>query len=163
VSTSCGPLPYAEVGYGYPERDQVILNVTDGKLIRLLVDDQPFDVRYGEHCTSHERVLDFREGVLQRRVEWSSPSDRRIRVTSTRLVSLVQRSVAAVRYEVEATIDHPVRLVIQSELVTNEPPPPVSGDPRVAAVLDAPWQSQAHGSDGNVGRARSPNRTTANC
>jgi alpha,alpha-trehalose phosphorylase len=140
------PLPYAEVGYGYPERDQVILNVTDGKLIRLLVDDQPFDVRYGE-LHSHERVLDFREGVLQRRVEWSSPSDRRIRVTSTRLVSLVQRSVAAVRYEVEA-IDHPVRLVIQSELVTNEPPPPVSGDPRVAAVLDAPWQSQAHGSDG---------------
>ncbi len=140
------PLPYAEVGYGYPERDQVILNVTDGKLIRLLVDDQPFDVRYGE-LHSHERVLDFRAGVLERRVEWSSPSDRRIRVTSNRLVSLVQRSVAAVRYEVEA-INFPVRLVIQSELVTNEPPPPVSGDPRAAAVLDAPWQSLAHGSDG---------------
>ena len=91
------PLPYAEAGYGYPERDQVMINVTDGKLIRLLVDDEPFDVRFGE-LHSHERVLDFRAGVLRRRAEWSSPSGRRVRVTSTRLVSLVQRSVAAVRY-----------------------------------------------------------------
>jgi alpha,alpha-trehalose phosphorylase len=30
--------------------------VTNGKLIRLLVDDEPFDVRYGELRT-HERVL----------------------------------------------------------------------------------------------------------
>ena len=41
------PLPYAEAGYGYPEEGQTIVNVTNGKLIRLLVDDEPFDVRYG--------------------------------------------------------------------------------------------------------------------
>ena len=41
------PLPYAEAGYGYPESGQTIINVTNGKLIRLLVDDEPFDVRYG--------------------------------------------------------------------------------------------------------------------
>ena len=39
------PLPYAEAGYGYPEAGQTHLNVTNGKIIRLLVDDQPFDVR----------------------------------------------------------------------------------------------------------------------
>ena len=59
------PLPYAEAGYGYPESGQTVINVTNGKLIRLLVDDEPFDLRYGElHC--HERVLDFRAGVLRR-------------------------------------------------------------------------------------------------
>src|SRR5439155_25627458 len=42
------PLPYAEAGYGYPESGQTVINVTNGKLIRLLVDDEPFDVRYGE-------------------------------------------------------------------------------------------------------------------
>ena len=42
------PLPYAEPGYGNPRTRQTILNVTNGKLIRLLVDDEPFDVRYGE-------------------------------------------------------------------------------------------------------------------
>src|ERR671919_531762 len=42
------PLPYAEAAYGDPEAGQTVVNVTDGKLIRLLVDDEPFDVRYGE-------------------------------------------------------------------------------------------------------------------
>ncbi len=42
------PLPYAESGFGYPEAGQTVIDVTNGKLIRLLVDDQPFDVRYGQ-------------------------------------------------------------------------------------------------------------------
>ena len=33
------PLPYAEAGYGYPEEGQTVVNVINGKLIRLLVDD----------------------------------------------------------------------------------------------------------------------------
>jgi alpha,alpha-trehalose phosphorylase len=140
------PLPYAELAYGNPERDQVMINVANGKLIRLLVDDEPFDVRYGE-LHSHERLLDFREGILHRRAEWSSPSDRRIRVTSARLVSLVQRSVAAICYEVEA-VDQPVRLVVQSELAVNEPLPPADADPRASAVLDAACLSEMHASDG---------------
>ena len=140
------PLSYSEAGYGDPERDQVMINVTDGKVIRLLVDDEPFDVRYGD-LHSHERVLDFRAGVLRRRAEWSSPSDRRVRVTSTRLVSLVQRSLAVIRYEVEA-MNHQVRLVVQSELVTNEPPPTVTGDPRDSVVLESPWRAVDHTSEG---------------
>ena len=40
-----------------------MINVTNGKLLRLLVDDEPFDVRYGE-LRSHERVLDLRAGTL---------------------------------------------------------------------------------------------------
>ena len=94
------PLPYAEAGYGYPEAGQTVVNVTNGKIIRLLVDDEPFDVRFGE-LRSHERVLDFRAGVLRRRVEWLSPAGRQVRVSSVRLVSFVQRAVAAVLYEVE--------------------------------------------------------------
>ena len=55
------PLPYAEAGYGYPEVGQTLVNVTNGKIIRLLVDDEPFDVRYGQ-LRAHERVLDLRAG-----------------------------------------------------------------------------------------------------
>lgn len=139
------PLPYAEAGYGYPEMDQVMVNVTNGKVIRLQVDDEPFDIRYGE-LHEHVRTLDFREGVLGRHLEWSTPSDRRVRVRSTRLVSLVQRSVAAICYEVEA-LDRQVRIVVQSELVANEPPPPASGDPRVSAVLNDPWNCEFQASE----------------
>ena len=42
------PLPYAEAGYGNPEQGQTVVNVTNGKIIRLLVEDEPFDVRYGK-------------------------------------------------------------------------------------------------------------------
>ena len=41
------PLPYAEAGFGYPEEGQSLIDVTNGKLVRLLVDDEPFDLRHG--------------------------------------------------------------------------------------------------------------------
>jgi alpha,alpha-trehalose phosphorylase len=135
-------LPYAEAGYGYPESGQTVINVTNGKLIRLLVDDEPFDVRYGD-LHSHEWVLDLRAGVLRRRVEWTSPTGRTIRISSVRLVSLVQRSVAAVAYDVE-TLDGPARIVLQSELVANEQLPPPDKDPRGTAALASSLQSEAH-------------------
>jgi alpha,alpha-trehalose phosphorylase len=59
------PLPYAEAGYGYPESGQTVVNVTNGKLMRLLVDDEPFDVRYGQ-LLSHQRELDLRAGIDRR-------------------------------------------------------------------------------------------------
>jgi len=136
------PLPYAEAGYGYPEDGQTVINVTNGKIIRLMVDDHPFDLRYGE-LQRHTRVLDFQTGLLHRDVEWVSPGGRGIRVRSTRLVSLAQRSVAAICYEIEP-LDTPVRLVVQSELVADEAMPQMSADPREAAVLDRPLQSEEH-------------------
>jgi alpha,alpha-trehalose phosphorylase len=144
------PLPYAEAGFGFPESGETVINVTNGKLIRLLVDDEPFDIRYGELLT-HERVLDFRAGTLTRRADWVSPAGRRIRVSSVRLVSLTQRSICAISYQVES-LDGPVRVVVQSELVTNEELPPRGGDPRVAAVLEAPLESVEYGAvDGRAG------------
>jgi alpha,alpha-trehalose phosphorylase len=140
------PLPYAETAFGYPEAGQAIVNVTNGKIIRLLVDDEPFDIRYGK-LHSHERVLDLKAGVLSRTVEWESPAHRTVRVRSTRLVSLEHRALAAILYEVEA-VDGPAEIVVQSELVANEP---VGGldrrDPRTADVLDTPLVPSFHGSE----------------
>ncbi len=136
------PLPYAEAGYGYPEAGQTIVNVTNGKIIRLLVDDEPFDVRYGD-LISHERTLDLRAGALGRLAHWRSPAGKQVKVQSTRLVSLSQRGVAAIEYVVEA-LDEFVRVTVQSELVANEDQPETSGDPRVAAVLRKPLEAVHH-------------------
>ena len=136
------PLPYAEAGYGYPESGQTILNVTNGKLIRLHINDEPFDLRYGS-IESHERVLDMRRGVLERVTVWVSPSGVRVRVCSTRLVSLTRRSLVAIRYRVES-LDQPLRVVVQSELVANEDIPAQSADPRVAAVIENALQAVEH-------------------
>ena len=142
------PLPYAEAGYGYPESGQTMINVTNGKLLRLLVDDEPFDVRYGR-LDAHERVLDLRAGTLTRDVEWVSPAGQTVRVRSTRLVSFTHRAVAAICYEVEAVGDK-ARVVVQSELVANEPMPRPSSDPRVAAALASPLVSEDHGTRGRT-------------
>jgi alpha,alpha-trehalose phosphorylase len=138
------PLPYVEAGYGYPESVQTALNVTNGKLIRLLVNDEPFDVRYGR-VDSHHRVLDLRAGVLRRRVRWTSPAGLPVEVTSTRLVSFAHRSIAAIEYQVRP-VEAGVQVVVQSELVANEQMPPVSDDPRAAAALHAPLVPEHHGS-----------------
>ncbi|HEY0811864.1 MAG TPA: glycosyl hydrolase family 65 protein [Pseudonocardia sp.] len=142
------PLPYAEAGYGYPESGQTIINVTNGKLIRLLVEDEPFDLRYGE-LRHHERVLDLQAGTLTRTVEWASPAGRVVKVRSVRMVSLTQRAIAAIRYEVEV-LDAPALLVLQSELVANEQlPARDEDDPRVEAALTDPLVSEQHGTHAN--------------
>ncbi len=142
------PLPHGEASYGRPESSQTVINITNGKLIRLFVDDEPFDVRYGK-LLSHERYLDFRAGVLTRRAEWTSPTGGSVRVTSTRLVSFTHRAVAAVCYEVEP-LERSLQIAVQSELIANEQVPPASADPRAAATLDHPLIAEYQGGDGNA-------------
>ena len=160
------PLPYAEAGYGFPDMGQTVINVTNGKIIRLLVNDEPFDVRYGI-VRSHTRTLDLRAGTLTREVVWTSPAGHTVKVKSVRLVSLTQRAVAAISYSVtpvtlgdggEETADspggEPVRVVVLSEVVANEEIPVASADPRAAAILAEPLVSEYHGTiDGGRPRA----------
>ncbi|MCX5043827.1 family 65 glycosyl hydrolase [Aldersonia sp. NBC_00410] len=129
-------LPYAESGYGYPESGQTVVNVTDGKIIRLLLEDEPMDMRYGR-VIEHDRVLDFRSGTLRRRTLWTSPTGRAVQVTSERLVSFTKRTVAAIKYEVEA-VGEDMEMVLQSDLLANEPVPAPGDDPRLAAALESP-------------------------
>jgi alpha,alpha-trehalose phosphorylase len=160
------PLPYAEAGYGFPDMGQTVINVTNGKIIRLLVNDEPFDVRYGI-VRSHTRTLDLRAGTLTREVVWTSPAGHTVKVKSVRLVSLTQRAVAAISYSVtpvtlgdggEETADspggEPVRVVVLSEVVANEEIPVASADPRAAAILAEPLVSEYHDTiDGGRPRA----------
>jgi alpha,alpha-trehalose phosphorylase len=136
------PLPYAESQYGSPESSQTLVNVTNGKLMRVLIDDEPFDVRYGA-LRSHDRLLDFRTGTLTRTAEWTSPAGRTVRVTSLRFVSFTHRAIVGISYELEP-LGGPANIVVQSELVANEQQPSVAADPRVAGTLESPLQSEEH-------------------
>ncbi len=157
------PLPYAEAGYGYPESGQTVVNATNGKIIRLLVADEPFDVRYGR-VQSHERVLDLRAGTLTRKAEWTSPTEDTVRVTTTRLVSFAQRAIAAIEYVVEP-VDGPLRVVVQSELVANEPLPSGAREPtlRAARRCRRPLESERHGTQDAARDPRRTGRSRASC
>lgn len=162
------PLPYAEAGYGFPDMGQTVINVTNGKLFRLLVNDEPFDIRYGT-VRSHTRTLDMRAGTLTREVVWTSPAGHTVKVCSVRMVSLTQRAIAAIRYSVTPVIldgetvveepadapgGDPLRLVVLSEIVANEEIPVPAADPRAAAILAEPLVSEEHqASDGDRPRA----------
>jgi len=152
------PLPYAEAGYGFPNMGQTAINVTNGKIIRLLVNDEPFDIRYGT-VRSHTRTLDMRAGTLTREVVWTSPAGHTVKVTSVRLVSLSQRAIAAISYSVtpvtlsaapggkepaDAPGGEPLRVVVLSEIVANEEIPVAAADPRAAAMLAEPLVSEEH-------------------
>ena len=139
-------LPYAESGYGYPESGQTVVNVTNGKIILLLVEDEPMDLRYGT-TESHTRTLDFRTGTLQRETVWTSPTGRTVRIRSERLVSFTKRAIAAIHYEVEP-LSEDMTLVLQSDLLANEPIPVPGNDPRLAAALDSPLVSDMADSRG---------------
>jgi alpha,alpha-trehalose phosphorylase len=140
------PLPYAEAGYGFPESGQTVLNVTNGKLMRLYVDDEPFDVRYGQ-LRRHERMLDFRAGTLSREAEWVSPAGQAVKISSVRMVSFTQRAVAAICFEVEP-VGTQARIAVQSELLANEQLPAAGGDPRVGKVLEHPLTSEFYRAEG---------------
>jgi alpha,alpha-trehalose phosphorylase len=140
------PLDYGELVYGNPNSSQTVINVANGKVIRLLVDDEPLDVRYGS-LEEHERVLDMRAGTLDRHARWTSPAGRQIDVRSTRMVSFTERAVAAICYDV-TPVNGRVQVVLQSDLVVNEPMPERANDPRSAGSVDAPFVPEMHGDMG---------------
>jgi alpha,alpha-trehalose phosphorylase len=122
------PIVYPESAYGYARTGQTIVNAPDGTLIRLYVDDEPFDIARAL-LVHYERTLDMRSGILERDVTWEKGSGKQIRIRSRRLVSFEHRHVAAVSYEV-TLLNANAPIVISSELVYQEETRPVEGDPR---------------------------------
>jgi alpha,alpha-trehalose phosphorylase len=135
---------HAEPAFGFARTGQTIVNAPDTKVMKLYIDDEP--LTFGTADLEHyERRLDFRDGVLRRHLIWRTPSGKRVRIDSTRMVSMSQRLLAVMTLEVEMlTGDAPV--VISSQVLNlqdkrdeYERPanaPDVSADPRKAAAFN---------------------------
>src|SRR5215213_9086727 len=78
------PIVYPEDAYGLARTGQTIVNATDGSVIRLYVDDEPFDLTTAR-IIRFERALDMRAGVLVREVEFERARGTRVHVRSRRL------------------------------------------------------------------------------
>jgi alpha,alpha-trehalose phosphorylase len=111
------PIVYPEKAFGFAETGQSIINATDGSVIKLYVDDEPFDLTHCE-VLEYERVLDMRAGVMERRLVWQTADGRRFSVRSTRFVSFEHRHLACFEYVV-TPLDRGADLMISSELVTH--------------------------------------------
>ncbi|MFQ5426492.1 MAG: glycoside hydrolase family 65 protein, partial [Gaiellales bacterium] len=114
------PIVHGEYAYGFATMGQTIVNVTDGKLIKLFVDDEPLELERA-NLRSYVRRLDMRAGALERDLVWETMAGKHVRVTSRRIVSFAERHLCAISYRVEL-LDAAASVVIVSQLVV--PPPP---------------------------------------
>jgi alpha,alpha-trehalose phosphorylase len=113
------PIVYGEEAYGFAKTGQTILNVTDSKIIKLFVDDEPFWLP-DAHLLSYDRRLNMKSGTLDREILWETPAGKRVSITSRRLVSFASRHVAAISYNV-TLLNAAASLVISSEMAADEP------------------------------------------
>jgi alpha,alpha-trehalose phosphorylase len=123
------PIPYGESAFGFAKHGQTIVNVPDGKIIRLYVDDEPLDLE-SAFVQRYERVLDMQNGTLDREVLWETPAGRQILVQSRRLVSFHEKHVAAISYRI-TVVNARASLVLSSEVVDHPPPRDQEDDPRL--------------------------------
>lgn len=124
------PIVYGESAYGFPNRGQTMLNCPDGKIIKLYVDDEPFDVSTAE-LADYTRQLDMREATMRRDLTFVTPGGKRIRMSSCRLVSFHHRHLAALEYTV--TVENAdAELIVSSEMINRQPLPVDTHDPRMA-------------------------------
>lgn len=127
------PLRYPEWAYGFAENSQTMLNVTNGKVIRLFVNDQPFDLRTGT-VLDYRRTLDLRAGCLTRDVVWRSPGGVALRLTSKRLVSFTQPRLLAIQWQA-TLLNAPAALHIVSALDGDVSNDITAKDPRAGSGL----------------------------
>jgi alpha,alpha-trehalose phosphorylase len=111
------PIVYGEQAHGFAKTGQTMLHITEGKILRLYVDDEPLFLPTAD-LLDYERVLDMRAGTLDRTVLWETPGGKQVQVYSRRLVSFEHRHLAAIYYEV-TVLNATAPVVISSELVAN--------------------------------------------
>src|SRR5215470_3822283 len=132
------PIIYVEGAYGFARTGQTILGVTDSKIIKLFVDDEPFWLP-SANLLRYERRLNMKSGTLDREILWETPAGKQVSITSRRLVSFANRHVAAIAYRV-TLLNAAAPIVISSEMKTNEP----------NALIDANDPRQTRGFAGRV-------------
>jgi trehalose/maltose hydrolase-like predicted phosphorylase len=122
------PIVYGEKFIGYAENKQTILNLPNAKLIRIDLAGEPFNLLTGK-ILAYRRWLDFRQGILHRRVIWESPQGRQVQVEVQRLVLHTRRHLALIRFRfTPLNFDGPIMLtslidgaVRQSEHAEDDP------------------------------------------
>ncbi|WP_084821138.1 MULTISPECIES: glycoside hydrolase family 65 protein [unclassified Leucobacter] len=111
-------IQHAESAYGFAEQGQTIVNVPDAKTIRIYVDDERLNLETSE-ILEVRRTLDLRAGTLSRTLLWLTPTGKRVRVESRRMVSFASRHLATLEMRV-TVLDADADLTISSLLINRQ-------------------------------------------
>lgn len=137
------PIRHAEDAHGFARIGQTIVNVPDAKVLKVYVDDEPLVLPMAD-LDDYERTLDFRQGVLRRRLIWRTSAGKRVQINSTRLVSFTQRHLAIMTMTI-TMLSGEAPIVITSQVVNRQDgrddysvmtKTAVGSDPRRAEAVD---------------------------
>jgi alpha,alpha-trehalose phosphorylase len=112
------PIHHAESAVAFAKTGQTIVNAPDAKLVKLYVDDEPLLLREAD-LDFYERAISFRSGRSYRELIWRTPAGKRVKVRSERMISLVHRHVAVLRFEV-TLLDDSAPVVVSSQLLNRQ-------------------------------------------
>ncbi len=115
-----------EAAYGLATTGQTVVPVPDGTTVRILVDEDPVNMATTE-VREYERTLNMAHATSSRAVAFQLPGGPRIRIASSRFVSLAHRYLARLRYDLtilpgpdgQAEPGALRDLIMSSELVTH--------------------------------------------
>jgi alpha,alpha-trehalose phosphorylase len=124
------PIIYGEEAYGFAKTGQTIVNVTDSKIIKLYVDDEPFYLPTA-NLQSFERSLNMKSGTLDREILWETPSGKLVSIKSCRLTSFQHRHLATISYQV-TMLNAAAPVLISSEVSLPQEQQKAESDPRLA-------------------------------
>ena len=130
------PIVYPEAAFGLARTNQFMLNVPNAKGIALWIGDERFDPLAGT-LDQYQRTLDFRTGVLERRLEWTSPGGKRIALRSRRVVSLENKHLFAIAWEV-TPVNFSGAITIVSSINGAVRNLEAGDDPRVGSAVSGP-------------------------
>ncbi|MDW7671063.1 MAG: glycosyl hydrolase family 65 protein [Bacillota bacterium] len=127
------PIHYDETAYGYATHTETMLNLPNGKVIQVMVEDELLSLFTGSLETYH-RELDLQQGVLRRHMRWISPKGRMVNVETERLVSLVDDRLMLIRYAI-TPVNFTGKITLISMLDGHVRNQTAENDPRIGTSL----------------------------
>ena len=111
-------IEHAEAAYGFAEQGQTMVNAPDAKTIRIYVDDERLNLTTSDLLDVH-RALDLRDGTLTRTLLWLTPTGKRVRVETRRMVCFANRHMATVEMRI-TVLDDDADLTISSLVINRQ-------------------------------------------
>lgn len=91
---------YGEFNYGFPQKSQSMLNITNAKIIRLFVDGEEFHM-YDGKISEYKRNLSLKDGVMDRACIWETRTKKRLQINIRRLASFTHKHLLSILYQIK--------------------------------------------------------------
>ncbi|MFR5644119.1 glycoside hydrolase family 65 protein [Clostridium paraputrificum] len=128
------PIVYGENAYGYAKNHQTICKLPNSHIVNFVIDGEYFNFSNGV-TSEHTRVLDLKEGILNRSFVWTSSTGKKVKISVERLVSQEIQELIAISYKImPLNFSGKVTFINKMASSINIDNKSKNDDPRVASI-----------------------------